>query len=80
MWLNIVSSIIVGVLVMLSFILSATTLFPTVNVKLLTLILTIILIIGLLGAGLLSYLHRGKKSEVTVPAHDRSSWADATTS
>ncbi|SEC09782.1 Natural resistance-associated macrophage protein [Paenibacillus sp. GP183] len=74
MWLNMVSSIIVGVLVMLSFILSATTLFPSVNVKLLTLILTIILIIGLLGAGLSSYLHRGKKSEVTVTTLDRSSW------
>ncbi|WP_216234757.1 divalent metal cation transporter [Paenibacillus sp. GP183] len=53
MWLNIVSSIIVGVLVMLSLILAVTTLFPNVNVTLMTEVLSCVLLVGLVTAGLL---------------------------
>jgi NRAMP (natural resistance-associated macrophage protein)-like metal ion transporter len=71
-WLNAVASVIVGVLVILSAILTATTLFPTVNVTLLTEILFAVLVAGLAGAGI--YLRRGRngaaktrKVEVVAP-------------
>jgi NRAMP (natural resistance-associated macrophage protein)-like metal ion transporter len=57
-WLNAIASVIVGVLVILSAILTATTLFPAVNVALLTEILFAALTVGLAGAGI--YLRRGR--------------------
>ncbi|GIM46520.1 putative manganese transport transmembrane protein [Collibacillus ludicampi] len=74
MWLNVVSSIIVGVLVMLSFILAVTTLFPDVNVQLLTVVLAGILVIGLLVAGLLYYRQRGKNPTYPESEQDRMTW------
>jgi Mn2+/Fe2+ NRAMP family transporter len=74
MWLNVVSSIIIGVLVMLSFILAVTTLFPDVNVRLLTEVLAGILVIGLLIAGLLYYRQREKNPTHSEPELDRLTW------
>ncbi len=48
-WLNAVGAAIVGVLVMLSLILAATTLFPDLNAPLLTLVLGVILLVSLAG-------------------------------
>ncbi|MGO8947766.1 MAG: NRAMP family divalent metal transporter [Ktedonobacterales bacterium] len=50
-WLNVVGSAIVGVLVMLSLILAATTFFPNLNANLLLLVLGGILVAALLGMG-----------------------------
>lgn len=52
-WLNLVSSAIVGVLVLLSLILAVTTFFPSVNVHLLILAAGILLLIGLVLATIL---------------------------
>jgi NRAMP (natural resistance-associated macrophage protein)-like metal ion transporter len=59
MWINVVSSIIVGVLVMLSLILAVTTLFPDVNVTNMMEILSGVLLAGLVIAGLL-FSRKGK--------------------
>jgi hypothetical protein len=78
MWLNVVSSIIVGVLVILSLILAVTTLFPTVDIKLLTEALSGALIIGLLITGLLYNSQKRKTNvkvvEETKPTMDRRFW------
>jgi Mn2+/Fe2+ NRAMP family transporter len=58
-WLNAIASAIVGVLVILSAILTATVLFPAVNVTLVTEILFGALAAGLAGAGI--YVRRGRK-------------------
>ncbi len=52
-WLNAVGSVIIGVLVMLSLILAATTLFPELDVRPLTVVLVGTLVGGLLLMGLL---------------------------
>src|SRR5208282_2324014 len=48
-WLNLVAVFILGVLLMLSGILMATVLFPSVNVTELTLVLGGVLVVGLIG-------------------------------
>lgn len=58
-WLNLVSSAIVGVLVLLSLILAVTTFFPSVDVHVLVLLAGATFAAGMLVAGLL--LSRGKK-------------------
>jgi NRAMP (natural resistance-associated macrophage protein)-like metal ion transporter len=78
MWLNVVSSVIVGVLVILSLILAVTTLYPNVDIKLLTEVLSGALIVGLILAGSLFYIQK-KKTTVEVgeekqPAMDRRFW------
>jgi Mn2+/Fe2+ NRAMP family transporter len=73
-WQNVVSSIIVGVLVMLSFILAVTTLFPDVNVQLLTEVLSGVLVISLLIAGLLYYRQRRKNPTKPELVMDRLTW------
>ena len=50
-WLNVVAAVIVGVLVMLSLILAATTLFPAWDVGLLTVVLAAALALGLAATG-----------------------------
>jgi Mn2+/Fe2+ NRAMP family transporter len=75
-WLNVVGSVIIGVLVMLSLILAATTLFPTLDVRPLTVGLIGALVGGLLLMGLLQVLHRRKTAVVSpVPTEsDLMTW------
>jgi hypothetical protein len=68
-WLNALAAAIVGVLVILSAILTATTLFPSVNVATLTEVLFVALAVGLATAGL--YVARGRRRPLTLPAGDR---------
>jgi len=73
-WLNAVACAIVGVLVVLSLILAATTLFPTVDVRLLTAVLAAILVVGLLVTGVL-YLRRPQTTpSAAVAEADRLTW------
>lgn len=77
-WLNVIAIVIVGVLVMLSLILAATTFFPTVNVTLLAQTLGIILLIGLAVVGLIWSRRRQKPSTRTLTLvtsrEDRFTW------
>ena len=57
-WLNAVASIIVGLLVMLSLILAALTLFPDINANVLIGVLGIILVAGLLAMGVVALVQR----------------------
>ena len=57
-WLNAVAAVIVGLLVMLSLILAAVTLFPDINANLLTGVLGIILGASLLGMGVVALVQR----------------------
>jgi NRAMP (natural resistance-associated macrophage protein)-like metal ion transporter len=66
MWLNVVSSIIVGVLVILSLILAVTTLYPNVDIKLLTEVLSGAFIFGLIVAGFLYYSRNGIPKVKTI--------------
>jgi hypothetical protein len=75
-WLNVGASVIVGVLVILSLILAATTLFPTWDVGLLTTVLAVALALGL---GLTGLLHLRRRRSATHPAagapvQDRMTW------
>ncbi len=73
-WLNAVACAIVGVLVVLSLILAATTLFPSVDVRLLTAALATILVVGLVVTGSL-YLRRPRVTPITAVAEaDRLTW------
>jgi NRAMP (natural resistance-associated macrophage protein)-like metal ion transporter len=65
MWLNVVSSIIVGVLIILSLILAVTTLFPTVDINLLTDVLSGALIVGLIITAF-QYYSQKRKTNVKV--------------
>jgi len=68
-WLNMVASAIVGVLVMLSAILTATVLFPHIDVALLTVVQFGALAAGLAAGGV--YLARGRIFSLRVPAGGR---------
>ncbi len=75
-WLNAVASVIVGVLVELSLILMASTLFPSVNVSRLFVYLTIALVVALVATG--AYVVRNRPgAEVQVeriPRERRATW------
>ncbi|NWJ95096.1 MAG: divalent metal cation transporter [Chloroflexi bacterium] len=76
-WLNVVGSIIVGILVVLSFILAITTMFPEVDVELLSIGLTLALIVGLAITGLMTLINRRKNGVITAvaePKLDRLNW------
>jgi len=73
-WLNAVACAIVGVLVMLSLILAATTLFPSVDVRLLTAVLAAILVVGLLAIGLLFLRRPASTPTAAVAEADRLTW------
>jgi Mn2+/Fe2+ NRAMP family transporter len=75
-WLNIVASLIVGVLVELSLILAVATLFPNVDAVALTVWLSAALVVGLLVAGVLLLLRarRAGQSTKTEPEVDRATW------
>jgi NRAMP (natural resistance-associated macrophage protein)-like metal ion transporter len=77
-WLNAVAAIIVGLLVMLSLILAAVTLFPDLNANLLTGGLLIILGASLVGMGIVSLVqrhHRGPGAQPVVLSHgEKEAW------
>jgi Mn2+/Fe2+ NRAMP family transporter len=74
-WTNALASVIVGILVMLSLILAAATLFPNLNVGLVTLALSLVLLIGLLVTGAFQLRNRRMTRDVDpVLALDRATW------
>jgi Mn2+/Fe2+ NRAMP family transporter len=74
-WLNVVASVIVGVLVMLSQILAATTFFPSVDAKAVTAGLSGALAVSLLLVGVVQLRRRGAAQEVDpVLLADKATW------
>jgi Mn2+/Fe2+ NRAMP family transporter len=73
-WLNVVASIIVGTLVMLSLILAATTLFPSWDVTLMAEILGAILLVSLILVGLLQLRRRRGAPAVPTSTAHRMTW------
>jgi NRAMP (natural resistance-associated macrophage protein)-like metal ion transporter len=71
-WLNVVATIILGALLMLSGILMVTTVFPNVDVKLLLVVLSGLLVLGLGGLGLLGL--RGRAPTEPVSKEGRETW------
>ena len=75
LWLNIVASVIVGVLLMMSLVLMITTLFTTINVKDLALILAAIFMVTFLTAGvILALRRRGAAPEPVEFRGNRATW------
>lgn len=72
-WLNVLATVIVSVLIVLSFILMATTAFPHANVVVLASIMGSGLVAVLVVAGVVWLLRRGPTA-VKVPFDERSSW------
>ena len=72
-WLNIIGSVIVGVLVVLSLILAVATFFPNVDVQTLSIVSGVALIVGLLGAAVAWYRRRLAAKPVYVE-EDRYTW------
>ncbi len=72
-WLNVLASVILGVLLMLSMILVVSTIFPAIDVGVLILVLAIVLGAGLLFVGLLL---RGSARQPAVETRklDRENW------
>jgi NRAMP (natural resistance-associated macrophage protein)-like metal ion transporter len=68
-WLNAIAAVIISALLMLSGILTVATLFPKVDVKLLSEVLAGVLMVGLLGVGAWSLRHR--KTPTRAPATRR---------
>ncbi|QHC26949.1 manganese transporter [Streptomyces sp. GS7] len=78
-WLNVLASVIIAVLLTLSGILVATTLFPSLDTARVALWLSVLLVAGLLAAG--GWLHnvQGRRAAVTrgtprIPRAERESW------
>ena len=65
-WLNVLASVIVAILILLSLILMATTVFPNINVTAVTLVGGLVLVVGLLAFGLLTLRSRRGAKAVTV--------------
>ena len=72
-WLNIIGSVIVGVLVVLSLILAIATFFPSVNVQVLSLVSAGVLFVGLVAAGLVWYRRRSPVKPM-YGEEDRHTW------
>lgn len=71
-WLNALASAVVGLLVVLSVILMATTLFPNIDVTALSVALIAALAVGLAGIGLIGA--RRRQDQPRPPREDRSHW------
>ena len=72
-WLNVVASLIVGVLVMLSLILAATVLFPAVDAVLVTEVTAGVLVLALAAVGFILF-RRERQAVSTEPQLDRATW------
>jgi len=70
-WLNILATVILGILFMLSGILVATTAFPTINVTLLLIVLVSLLAVGLVVLGV---VNRPEPEAAAVPTERRETW------
>jgi Mn2+/Fe2+ NRAMP family transporter len=76
-WLNIVAGVIIAVLLMLSGVLVATTLFPTVNTTQVALWLSGVLAVGLVAAGIglrVTRVRRGPATTAPAAHADRAHW------
>ena len=74
-WLNVVATVIVSVLLMLSLILMTTTVFPGVDVPLLVVVLGAVLVVGLVAGGLAALWARIRSPAVPVTeAPRRETW------
>jgi Mn2+/Fe2+ NRAMP family transporter len=73
-WLNVVATLILGVLVMLSMILVVSTVFPSVNVPVLLGILSLLLLAGLIGVTVFTTSGTRKRQAEVVPDEDRETW------
>ena len=77
-WLNVVAAVIVGLLVVLSLILAATTLFPTLDAIQMAVVLGSILVVSLIVIGVVALVQRIRKGpdpEVAALARmDRETW------
>ena len=73
-WLNVVATLILGILVMLSLILVVTTVFSSVNVPLLLGVLTVVMLIALVGVT--AFTTRGARARPadTFAEEDRETW------
>lgn len=78
LWLNIVAAIIVGLLVVLSLILAATTLFPKLDAIMMAEVLGTVLIVSLIVMGIVSLVQRLRKGPdqelVALYKMDRETW------
>ncbi|HYB54451.1 MAG TPA: manganese transporter, partial [Thermoanaerobaculia bacterium] len=72
LWLNVIATVILGALLMLSGILMVTTVFPNVNVPLLLTVLAGLLVVALGGLGALTL--RGRQAGPPVSAERRETW------
>jgi hypothetical protein len=73
-WLNIVATLILGILVMLSLILVVTTVFSTVNVPLLLAILSVVMLIALVGVTLFTTRGARARPPDAFEREDRETW------
>jgi len=73
-WLNVLATVIVAVLFMLSAILVVTTAFPKVNVTLLLIVVSGVLVVGGLVLGVFSYRGRDRTPAEPMTAARRESW------
>ena len=74
-WLNVLATVIVGILLELSLVLVVTTLIPSIDVALLVVWLSVMLAVGLVIGG--AWLWRGRSRAarpVAMSAHDRENW------
>lgn len=75
LWLNVVASVIISILLMMSLVLMATTLFSQINVNILALTLGGVLLIGYAIAGALLLVNRSRREPVaTVSRERRATW------
>jgi hypothetical protein len=72
-WLNVVASLIIGVLVMLSLILASTVLFPALDAVVVTAVAGAVLVLALVAVGLM-LRRRERQAAATEPQLDRSTW------
>ena len=72
-WLNVVASLIIGVLVILSLILASTVLFPAVDAVVVTAVAGAVLVLALVAVGLM-LRRRERQATATEPQLDRSAW------
>ncbi len=73
-WLNAVAGVIISVLLMMSLVLMATTLFPRIDVKTLSLALGGILLLSYLGGGAVLLRNRKTKPRQPLSAEERANW------
>ncbi len=74
-WLNVLASVIVSILLLMSLVLMVTTLFSQIDVNLLALVLGALLLVGYAVAGVALFLRRSRRPPVeAVSAEKRSTW------